>query len=152
MGRVELRTAPFDPYRDLRQFQREHRLDRGACGATAVFVGTMRDFNAGQAIHELFLEHYPGMTERCLEDIVETTLRATGAREARVVHRVGAILPGEEIVLVAAFSAHRAEAFAACRGILEALKRDAPFWKRERGPGGQHWVACNTGEGSEAGR
>ncbi len=146
MERVELRTAPFDPYADLRRFQRSRGLDRGACGATAVFVGSMRDFNEGEAVAELFLEHYPGMTERCLEEIVAGTLDDTGAEDARVVHRVGPILPGEDIVLVAAFSAHRAEAFAACRAIIEALKRDAPFWKREKGPAGERWVSCNTGD------
>jgi molybdopterin synthase catalytic subunit len=145
VGRVALAAAAFDPYADLRDFQRRHGLDRGAVGATAVFVGTMRDFNDGEAVEELFLEHYPGMTERCLEEIVASALADTGASDARVVHRVGSVVPGEDIVLVAAFSAHRAEAFAACRAIIEALKRDAPFWKRERGPGGERWVQCSGG-------
>jgi molybdopterin synthase catalytic subunit len=142
--RVRLSEGTFDPWQELAGFRSRHGLDRGKAGAASVFVGTMRDFNDGQGVERMFLEHYPGMTERSLEAIVESTLRDCGALEAFVIHRVGDIAPGEDIVLVAAFATHRAEAFTACRAIMEALKRDAPFWKRESTPAGDRWVSGNT--------
>jgi len=144
MTRVTLCHGPFDPWEAVRSYRAARGLDRGSTGAAAAFVGTMRDFNEGETVQGMFLEHYPGMTERCLEEIVEATLRDAGAVDACVVHRVGPITPGEDIVLVVAFAAHRAEAFAACRSIMEALKRDAPFWKREDTPRGSRWVSGNT--------
>lgn len=140
---VTLHERPFDPWAELQRHQRE-RLPAGGFGATASFVGTMRDFNEGAAVERLFLEHYPGMTERELERIVDAEAQRHGLLEVVVAHRVGTIEPGEPIVLVATWSAHRAAAFDACRAIMEALKSRAPFWKNEETGSGARWVARNT--------
>ncbi|MDZ7748125.1 MAG: molybdenum cofactor biosynthesis protein MoaE [Halofilum sp. (in: g-proteobacteria)] len=140
---VELYERGFDPWAELQVYQ-QTRLEPGHFGATASFVGTMRDFNEGAAVERLFLEHYPGMTERELERIVAAEVEGHGLLDALVVHRVGAIEPGEPIVLVATWSAHRAAAFDACRAIMEALKSRAPFWKNEATGAGARWVERNT--------
>nr|WP_145930895.1 molybdenum cofactor biosynthesis protein MoaE [Acidihalobacter prosperus] len=129
----------------LAAYVSEHRLDDGRVGATAAFVGTMRDFNVGDGVSELFLEHYPGMTERELGLIVGEAEVRWPLVDTLVIHRVGRLLPGEPIVLTAAWSAHRAAAFEACRHLMEALKQRAPFWKRETlGDGRSRWVEQNT--------
>lgn len=140
---VELRASPFDPWRELAAAP-GGEAPAGGFGATCAFVGTMRDFNEGAAVERMFLEHYPGMTERQLAAIVDETRSAHGLLDARVIHRVGSIEPGEAIVLVAVWSAHRREAFDGCRALMEALKHRAPFWKRESGAGGDRWVERNT--------
>ncbi len=140
---VKLVQGSFDPWRWLLDHQ-ESRLSPGSYGATASFVGTMRDFNDGDRVEALFLEHYPGMTERELEKIVAEARDKWRFLDALIVHRVGEIHPGEPIVLVAVWSAHRGAAFDACRWIMEALKQRAPFWKKERCGGGTRWVARNT--------
>lgn len=140
---VDLRERPFDPWAELAAYQ-NRRLEPGAFGATAAFVGTMRDFNEDDRVSSMFLEHYPGMTERALEAIVDAAVAEHGLQAAHVIHRVGDITPGEPIVLVAVWSAHRAEAFTACRGIMEDLKSKAPFWKREERARGARWVERNT--------
>ncbi len=140
---VVLSSRPFDPWKSLQQFQ-DTVLQRGSYGATAIFVGTMRDFNAGERIDSLFLEHYPGMTERELDKILLEAHSRWAFLDAMIEHRVGGIEPGEPIVLVAVWSAHRKAAFEACRWIMEALKSRAPFWKKECGPAGERWVERNT--------
>ena len=140
---VELSTAAFDPWQRLVAYQGEH-LRRAGFGATAVFVGTMRDFNDGEPVDGMVLEHYPGMTERQLEKIVRECTGEHEVLEVLLVHRVGEIAPGEPIVLVAVWSAHRAEAFTVCRALMEALKQRAPFWKRERTGAGERWISENT--------
>jgi len=140
---VMLRDKPFDPWRELVEYQDAH-LARGTYGATASFVGTMRDFNEGASVERLFLEHYPGMTERELERIVDEESHRCELIDALAVHRVGGIEPGDPIVLVATWSAHRAAAFDACRAIMEALKSRAPFWKNEETVTGSRWVDWNT--------
>jgi len=141
--RVELRERPFDPWRELADHQAS-QLRRGGFGATAVFVGTMRDFAGSESVTEMFLEHYPGMTERELDRIVDECGDPLDVLETLVLHRVGRVEPGDPIVLVAVWSAHRAEAFTVCRAIMEALKSRAPFWKREQTEGGGRWVEENT--------
>lgn len=143
--KVELRATPFDPLLELgcHQAGLDERLS-GRYGATAIFVGTMRDFNDGDAVQEMTLEHYPGMTERHLQRIVESAAREWSLLDALLIHRIGALQPNDPIVLVAVWSAQRAEAFAACRFIMEELKSKAPFWKRERTAAGPRWVAHNT--------
>ncbi|MGF1527228.1 MAG: molybdenum cofactor biosynthesis protein MoaE [Candidatus Competibacterales bacterium] len=141
---VSLTDGPFDPYAALAEYQGQRFPHGGTFGATASFVGTMRDFNDGSSVSHLVLEHYPGMTERHLERIVADAAARFGLLEALVIHRVGAISPGEAIVLVATWSAHRAAAFDACRAIMEDLKAKAPFWKRETRPDGERWVEHNT--------
>ncbi|MCU7938544.1 MAG: molybdenum cofactor biosynthesis protein MoaE [gamma proteobacterium symbiont of Bathyaustriella thionipta] len=143
--KIMIDSDPFDPWQVLSDYQKENTNLEGQYGATAVFVGTMRDFNEGDNVAEMFLEHYPGMTDRHLENIC---LQATGEHqllESLVVHRVGTIRPNDPIVLVAVWTAHRKQAFEACREIMEDLKSKAPFWKKEQLNDGQdRWVEKNT--------
>lgn len=140
---VELREQALAPWAELADYEQQ-RLEVGRYGATAAFVGTMRDFNDDDTVRSMFLEHYPGMTERALQRIVDEAIVEHALLEAHVVHRVGDITPGEPIVLVATWSAHRAAAFDACRAIMEELKSRAPFWKREQRASGTRWVESNT--------
>ena len=120
-------------------------------GALASFVGLVRDVNEGQGVSEMTLEHYPGMTEKALEKIVLEAKGRWDIYDALVIHRVGRLLPCDQIVLVAVTSAHRGEAFAACEFIMDYLKTRAPFWKREATPEGARWVdARESDEGAAA--
>lgn len=141
---IELRNALFDPYAELARYQSEALGGSGQFGATCAFVGTLRDFNEGDTVHAMTLEHYPGMTEKHLERIVAEADRRWDFLEALVIHRVGEILPGQPIVLVAVWSSHRGAAFDACRYIMEELKHRAPFWKKETLERGERWVEKNT--------
>jgi molybdopterin synthase catalytic subunit len=141
---IELRNAPFDPYAELVRYQSEVLGRAGQFGATCSFVGTMRDFNEGDTVRAMTLEHYPGMTEKHLERIVAEADRRWDFLDALVIHRVGDILPNQPIVLVAVWSSHRGAAFDACRYIMEELKHRAPFWKKETLEQGQRWVEENT--------
>lgn len=140
---VELRTEAFEPWRELADAP-DGGLEAGAYGATCAFVGTMRDFNEGDAVSRMVLEHYPGMTERQLEAIVDHECAEHALLAARVIHRVGPIEPGDPIVLVAVWAAHRRAAFEGGRAIMEALKSRAPFWKHEQTETGGRWVEQNT--------
>jgi molybdopterin synthase catalytic subunit len=140
--RVEVRGGAFDAFGELQAHQAA--LGHGEYGALASFVGTMRDFNEDETVSRMVLEHYPGMTERHLTAIAEEALRHWDLLDVLVVHRVGPILPGDAIVLVAAWSAHRGAAFEACRYLIEELKHRAPFWKREETDQGSRWVTRNT--------
>ena len=135
-------AKPFDPWRELQRHQAE--LSPGAVGACASFVGTMRDFNDGATVHKMTLEHYPEMTERQLTLLTEQAIARNELTDALIIHRIGEIHPNDAIVLVAAWSPHRANAFAGCRELIEHLKTRAPFWKCETGEGGERWVAGNT--------
>jgi molybdopterin synthase catalytic subunit len=115
-------------------------------GAVVSFVGTVRDLNEGAQVAELELEHYPGMTERSLEDIVAQARARWPLFGALVVHRVGPMQPMEQIVLVAASAAHRGEAFAACEFVMDYLKTEAPFWKKEQTPEGARWVDARVSD------
>jgi len=141
---VELREQAFDPWLSLSEFQVQRRLAARRSGATAAFVGTMREINEGDDVSALTLEHYPGMTERELERIVAGAMAQWSLDEALVIHRVGRMQPGDPIVLVAVWSAHRKAAFEACRHIMEMLKSRAPFWKHEDLGDRQRWVESNT--------
>jgi molybdopterin synthase catalytic subunit len=118
------------------------RLRAGDAGVGAVvsFVGTVRDMNDGAAVAAMELEHYPGMTERALADIVEQARVRWPLCGALVIHRVGPLHPLDQIVLVACSTAHRGDAFAACEFIIDYLKTEAPFWKKEQTPSGARWV------------
>jgi molybdopterin synthase catalytic subunit len=140
---IELRAAGFDPLEALRRYQ-EGMGRSGRFGAMASFVGTMRDFNVGDAVCSMVLEHYPGMTERHLEVIGAEARRQWDLLDGLIVHRVGEVYPGDPIVLVAVWSAHRAAAFDACRYVMEELKSRAPFWKKEALEQGVRWVDKNT--------
>ena len=142
---VELRDQCFDPWAEITAF-RNRMLSTGHYGACAVFVGTMRDYNEGDRVRSMYLEHYPGMTEKQLESLVSASCETNNLMEALVVHRVGTVNPGEDIVLVAVWSAHRKATFYACREIMEALKSTAPFWKKETldDQSDERWVHRNT--------
>jgi len=129
----------FDPLQELAQFQNEH-LRPGTYGACANFIGTMRDFNADANISRMVLEHYPQMTQQYLNQLCEQTKSDWMLLECLIVHRFGDIKPGDPIVLTAAWAAHREDAFAACRHMIEELKKHAPFWKKEVTDQGERWV------------
>jgi molybdopterin synthase catalytic subunit len=109
-------------------------------GAVVTFLGTVRDMNVGSQVKGLTLEHYPGMTEKALDEIVAQAKVRWDIYNTLVIHRIGPLLPEDQIVLVAVTSAHRGEAFAACEFIMDYLKTAAPFWKKEDTPEGARWV------------
>jgi molybdopterin synthase catalytic subunit len=141
---IEILQQAFDPWKRLDRFQRGDLQCRGRCGATAVFVGTMRDLNEGLVVEAMTLEHYPEMSEKYLAQIGKVAQTRWDLFDILMVHRVGQLAPNDTIVLVAVWSAHRAEAFAACRYLIEALKSRAPFWKKERSGNAERWVVQNT--------
>lgn len=146
--RIELTDQTIAPWQWIAQSEAallaSGRLSSNSYGATASFVGTMRDFNDGGDVEAMELIHYPGMTEKELERIVEECSSQHETLEAAVIHRTGIILPSDTLVIVAVWSAHRKAAFEACRAIMEALKSRAPFWKKEMTRDGERWVAKNT--------
>lgn len=121
-------------------------------GAIASFLGLVRDLNEGDAVAGMSLEHYPGMTEKALESIVERAKARWDIFDALVIHRVGDLQPTDQIVLVAVTSAHRGEAFAACEFIMDYLKTEAPFWKREQTASGVRWVDARESDEQAAER
>ncbi len=144
---IEIREGSFEPWQEIKTYQDNilSSCATGKYGASNVFVGTMRDFNQQQNVSEMFLEYYPGMTEKQLTKICEQSLAVEGVVDILLIHRVGKILPDESIVLVAVWSAHRKAAFEQCRNIMEDLKTQAPFWKKETTKDGTvHWVDKNT--------
>ena len=141
--KVEITHSAFDPWQALQQYQQDLDL-QGKYGATASFVGTMRDLNEGDEVTAMTLEHYPGMTEQYIDKILNQANQEWNILDALVIHRTGSLLPNDPIVLVAVWSAHRADAFSACRFIMEELKSNAPFWKKERLNEGSRWVKKNT--------
>ena len=142
--RIEVRAQAFDPWVEIGRYQTGVLSQQSRYGATAVFVGTMRDVNETAAVHAMTLEHYPGMTERHLQRIAEEAMGRWGIIDILILHRVGEMHPGDPIVLIAVWSAHRAAAFEACRFLIEDLKSRAPFWKKERLDTGFRWVEKNT--------
>ena len=115
-------------------------------GAVASFVGVVRDMNEGGTVEEMTLEHYPGMTERSIEEIIAQAHGRWKIYDALVVHRVGTLKTTDQIVLVVVTSAHRADAFAACEFIMDYLKTRAPFWKKEKTPSGARWVDARVSD------
>ncbi|MEW7980641.1 MAG: molybdopterin synthase catalytic subunit MoaE [gamma proteobacterium symbiont of Phacoides pectinatus] len=144
MHGITIQTEAFD----IEAVQRELRADP-AVGAVVSFIGQMRDINEGDRVSTMTLEHYPGMTEKALERIVEEARQRWDLLGVRVIHRVGPLTPLDPIVLVAVASGHRGEAFQACEFIIDYLKSRAPFWKKERTAGGERWVDARHGD-SEA--
>ncbi len=145
MNHIEILTTDFSPWNEIETFQQAHLVGDTNFGATATFVGTMRDFNEGDTVSSMFLEHYPEMTRLELEKLVARANKKWVLLDTLVVHRVGEITPAQPIVLVATWSAHRVAAFDACRFIMEELKHSAPFWKKEELTDGRHrWVEKNT--------
>jgi molybdopterin synthase catalytic subunit len=109
-------------------------------GAVCTFTGTVRDRNDGLSVSSMELEHYPGMTEKAIEAMIDEALNRFDIFGARVVHRVGVLQPLDQVVMVAVTSAHRAESFQACEFLMDYLKTQAPFWKKEQTPEGARWV------------
>ena len=143
---VRVQEADFDAGKELDSLTRGRR----DVGAVASFVGLVRDANDGSAVSAMTLEHYPGMTEKALEDICTQAHSRWDLLDTLVIHRVGALKPGDRIVLVGVSSAHRGEAFAACEFIMDYLKTRAPFWKREDTPAGSRWVDARASDDSAA--
>jgi molybdopterin synthase catalytic subunit len=141
---IEITAKPLDPWTAVQAFQQQAFPRAGRFGAMAMFVGTMRDFNEGDSVRGMTLEHYPGMTERHLQRIADEASRRFPLDDGLIIHRVGRIEPGDPIVVVAVWSAHRAAAFDGCRFIMEDLKARAPFWKKEMLDTGPRWVEKNT--------
>jgi molybdopterin synthase catalytic subunit len=133
---IRIQIEDFDLSTEIAQL----RASNPQVGAVVSFIGTVRDMNDGSSIAEMELEHYPGMTEKALEEIVAQAKARWTIFDALVIHRVGALKPLDQIVLVAVTSAHRGEAFAACEFIMDYLKTQAPFWKKETTPQGARWV------------
>jgi molybdopterin synthase catalytic subunit len=121
-------------------------------GAVVSFLGTVRDMNDGSQVRAMTLEHYPGMTEKALQEIIDQATSRWGIRETLVIHRIGPLLPEDQIVLVAVTSAHRGEAFSACEYIMDYLKTAAPFWKKEETPEGGRWVDARLADGAAMAR
>ncbi len=137
---VRVQEADFDVGIELAALRREHPQ----VGALVSFVGVVRELNDAAGVSEMLLEHYPGMTEKALAAIVEEARRRWTIIDATVIHRVGRLLPTDQIVLVAVSGGHRGEAFAACEFIMDYLKTRAPFWKRELTADGARWVAARA--------
>ena len=135
---------PFDPFAAMRLHQDALGARLRSIGALASFIGSMRDFNEGEPVETMTLEHYPGMTEKHLEHIAAEAMAKWSLDEVLIVHRVGELRPGDPIVLVATWSAHRAHAFESCRAVMEELKSSAPLWKKEHSASGARWVENNT--------
>ena len=115
-------------------------------GAVCSFVGTVRDRNEGDQVASLELEHYPGMTEKAIEAMIDAAMNRFEIRAARVIHRIGLLQPLDQIVLVAVTSAHRGESFLACEFLMDYLKTQAPFWKKEVTPSGARWVDARVSD------
>jgi molybdopterin synthase catalytic subunit len=141
---IKIIETPLNPWQELAGHQNTLTPLSGKFGATQIFIGTMRDFNQNEAVQAMELEHYPKMTEHQLQKIIEHTQQHWQILEVLLIHRVGLLLPNQPIVLIAVWSAHRLDAFEACRYIMEALKSTAPFWKKEILTKGSRWVTQNT--------
>jgi len=134
---------PFDPFHSIIEHQRQSELDK-QFGATATFIGTMRDFNDQADVSSMVLEHYPEMTQNYLDKLEQQARQRWDLLDCLIIHRVGRINPANPIVLIACWSAHRRAALDACNWLIEELKHNAPLWKKESRPEGDRWVEKNT--------
>ena len=145
---VRIQTEDFDIAREIAAL----RGSDARIGAIAAFVGLVRDINDAATVNTLTLEHYPGMTEKALDDIVDQARARWSVHDVLVIHRVGELKPTEQIVLVIVAGAHRGEAFAACEFVMDYLKTRAPFWKKEQTPDGARWVEARASDEKKAAR
>ena len=145
---VRIQTEDFDAGIEIAALRRGNP----AIGAIASFIGLVRDANEGERVTEMTLEHYPGMTEKALAKIVDEAKSRWNIIDVLVVHRVGTLHPCDQIVLVIVSGAHRGEAFAACEFVMDYLKTQAPFWKKEQTPGGGRWVDARVSDDAAAER
>ncbi|MFK7795516.1 MAG: molybdenum cofactor biosynthesis protein MoaE [Gammaproteobacteria bacterium] len=142
--KVEIFHQSYDPWQWVKAYQEQQEALHHNFGATTVFVGTMRDFNEGDDVQSMFLEHYPGMTEKNLEKIMKQAAEQWDLLDICIAHRVGKVYPGDPIVCVGVWSSHRKQAYEANRMIMEELKSSAPFWKKEQLTHEDRWVETNT--------
>ena len=145
---VRVQTQDFDAGAEIAALRRSNPK----IGAIASFIGVVRDVNEGDSVSEMTLEHYPGMTERALEQIVAEAKSRWNIIDVLVVHRVGRLAPADQIVLVVVTGAHRGEAFAACEFVMDYLKTRAPFWKKEATTEGARWVEARAADDQAAER
>lgn len=142
VSRVRIQTEDFDLGAEVSAL----RAGDAGVGAVASFIGTVRDRNDGLGVSAMELEHYPGMTEQAIEAMVAAAFARFDVRGATVIHRVGRLAPLDQVVLVAVSSAHRGEAFQACEFLMDYLKTQAPFWKKETTPEGERWVDARVSD------
>ena len=145
---VRVQVEDFDISREIALL----RKDNPGIGAVASFIGVVRDLNEGDSVAEMTLEHYPGMTEKSIEDIITQARARWQVMDALVIHRIGTLKPLDQIVLVVVSSAHRGDAFAACEFIMDYLKTRAPFWKKEQTGSGARWVDARAADDAAAER
>lgn len=145
---VRVQTGDFDAGAEMAAMRRGNPK----IGAIASFVGVVRDLNEGANVAEMTLEHYPGMTEKALQEIVAEARTRWDIYDALIVHRVGTLQPTDQIVLVVVASGHRGEAFQACEFLMDYLKTRAPFWKKEKTPEGGRWVDARSTDDAAADR
>ena len=139
---VRIQTEDFDLSREVAQL----RLKHSSVGAVCAFVGTVRDRNGEDQVSVMELEHYPGMTEKSIARMMEEAHQRFDIISSKVIHRTGILNPLDQIVLVLVTSAHRGESFQACEFLMDYLKTQAPFWKKETGPHGSHWVDARVSD------
>jgi molybdopterin synthase catalytic subunit len=144
MSVVRVQEADFDLGTEVAAL----RAQNPKVGAVACFVGTVRDLNEGSAVEAMELEHYPGMTEKSLEAIARQARERWPGSDVLIVHRVGVLKPLDQIVLVATTAMHRAEAFESCAFVMDYLKTQAPFWKKEKTEAGERWVDARESDDS----
>ena len=145
--KIAVQRDDFDAGLEIRRISKDSKI-----GAIASFVGLVRDVNDGAAVGSMTLEHYPGMTEKALAAIVEEAKSRWEVLDCTVIHRYGELKPTDQIVLVVVASGHRGDAFAACEFIMDYLKTQAPFWKKEQTPEGAHWVEAKAADDEAAER
>jgi molybdopterin synthase catalytic subunit len=141
-ARVSIQTHDFDVAAEIAALRRD---DPGV-GAVCSFIGTVRDRSEGARVSAMELEHYPGMTEKAIEEMIDEAFRRFDIRAARVIHRVGALALQDQIVLVVVTSAHRGQSFQACEFLMDYLKTQAPFWKKEQTAQGAQWVDARVSD------
>ncbi len=141
-SRVSIQAGDFDLAKEVESLRRDDKR----VGAVCTFTGTVRDRNDGQTVSSMELEHYPGMTEKAIEAMVDEAFRRFDIFGARVVHRIGLLQPLDQVVMVAVTSAHRGESFRACEFLMDYLKTQAPFWKKEETPEGARWVDARVSD------
>lgn len=142
--KIEIRDAKFDPWQEATAYQEQYLGKHGKYGATAVFVGTMREMNEGEEVSSMYLEHYPEMAEKHLEQIAQAALNKWEILDVLILHRTGRVFPNDPIVCVIVWAAHRAAAYEANRFIMEDLKSKSPFWKKESLKEHERWIEKNT--------
>ena len=141
-GRVSIQAEDFNLAVEVEAL----RLNDKRVGAVCTFTGTVRDRNEGLNVSSMELEHYPGMTEKAIEAMIDEAMKRFNILGARVIHRVGLLQPLDQVVMVAVTSAHRAESFKACEFLMDYLKTQAPFWKKEQTPEGARWVDARVAD------